>query len=558
MSKGLIATIIAGVLGLGATAAWFIFRGNDEHLRLIPKDAVVVATIELPTIAQRFNDADYKNSIWYKAFEERAQNVGLTGEQIAMRFMLNNPTETGLNVMSDVYYFLAADGENLYNTLVFDVDDSNEFEKLVKMFDSEITIHLETNYRWGSMDSQTVIAWNKEGGVIMNNSNYRNPYEDTWSKDALAKVFSRTEDNSILANDQFQRLRDTAGELAVYFNGSAASELKELSSREFGSIGMLAQLDKMKDVSMFGSLHFNKGEILFNFEVESNNKDYDESIVVSDKPLSTDHIKLMTDERLLAFASMTFDFGKIVDNFLKQEPDAQAQFNELLAEQGLTFDEFKSIFSGEVSFALNAVEYRQPVRFEDIYLEGFEGQPSPEMVPVFAANFSSGNKEAVKKVLRKNVAEGGVMTEDANGVFHFRSPFAIAFDIAETPIGFMISNNEKLIAKANGQGLNPNAIAQELAGAYPSAVYWNMDISSYSQDFNQFLEEEAGNEMEGVLTYMKIFKDMKSFGGAKKMESHIYLKDDGENSLTTIIKQVDVIYKEENKDQEAPSIESPL
>lgn len=558
MSKGLIATIIVGVLGLGAAAAWFFFRGNDEHLRLIPKDAIVVASLELPTIAKRFNDADYKNSSWYKAFEDRAQKVGLTGEQIAMRFMLKNPTETGLNVMSDVYYYMAADGENVYNTLVFDVDDSNEFEKLVKMFDSEITIHLETNYRWGNIDSQTVIAWNKEGGVIMNNSNYYNPYEDKWSKEALSKVFGRTEENSILANDQFQRLRDTSGELAVYFNGTAASELKELGSREFGSISMLAQLDKMKDVSMFGSLHFNKGDVHFSFEVESNNKEYDESIIVSDKPLSTDHIKLMTDDRLLAFVSLSFDFGKVIDNILKQEPDAQAQFNQMLAEQGLTFDEFKSMFSGELSLALNAVEYRQPVRFEDIYFEGFEGEMQPEMVPVFALNFSSGNKEAVKKVLRKNVAEEGVMTEDANGVFHFRSPFAIAFDIAETPIGFMISNNEKLIAKANGQGLSANATAQELAGAHPTAAYWNMDISSYSQDFNQFLEDEAGSEMESVLTYMKIFKDMKLHGGAKKMDSHIYMKDDSENSLTALIKQFDVLFKEETKDQEIPSVESPL
>ncbi|MFZ4784374.1 MAG: DUF4836 family protein [Flavobacteriales bacterium] len=558
MSKGLIATIIVGVLGLGATAAWFFFRGNDEHLRLIPKDAVVVATIELPTIAQRFNDADYKNSSWYKAFEERAQNVGLTGEQIAMRFMLRNPTETGLNVMSDVYYFMAIDGENLYNTLVFDVDDSNEFEKLVKMFDSEITIHLETNYRWGNMDSETVIAWNKEGGIIMNNANYRNRYEDNWSKDALTKVFGRTEENSILANDQFQRLRNTAGELAVYFNGTAASQLQELGSRQFGTIGMFAQLDKMKDVSMFGSLHFNEGDIHFDFEVESNNKEYNESIAVSDKPISVEHIKLMTDERLLGFVSLSFDFGKIIDGILKQEPDAQAEFNEMLASQGLTFDEFKSMFSGEVSLALNTVEYRQPVRFNDIYLEGFEGQPSPEMVPVFTLNFSSGNKEAIKKVLRKNVTKEGVMTEDENGVFHFRSPFAIAFDIAETPIGFMISNNDKLIAKANGQGLNPNAIAQELAGAYPTAAYWNMDISSYSQDFNQFLEDEAGSEMESALTYMKIFKDMKMYGGANKMEFHIYMKDEEENSLATLIKQVDVLYKEENKDKEIPSVESPL
>lgn len=558
MSKGLIATIIAAVLGLGAVAAWYFFRGNDEHLRLIPKDAIVVASLELPTIAKRFDDADYKNSSWYKEFEERAQNVGLTGEQIAMRFMLKNPTETGLNVMSDVFYFMAADGKDLYHTLVFDVDDSNEFEKLVKMFDSEITINLETNYRWGSLDSRTVIAWNKEGGVIMNNANYRNRFEDTWSKPALAKVFGRVEENSILANDQFQRLRDTAGELAVYFNGNAMSQLEEMGSREFGSLGLLAQLDKLKDVAVFGSLHFNKGEILLNYAVESNNKEFDDAVVISDKPISADHVKLMTDDRLLAFFSMSMDFGKLIDNVLKQEPDAQAQFYQLLAEQGLTFEEFKLMFTGELSIALNSVEYRQPVRFNDIYLEGFESQMQPEMVPVFVVNFSSGNKEAIKKVLRKNVAEEGVMTEDEAGVFHFRSPFAIAFDIAETPIGFMISNNEKLIAKANGQGLNANATALELAGAYPSAAYWNMDISSYSQDFNQFLEDEGGRDMKSMLTYMKIFKEMKMHGDKKNMESRVYMKDDGENSLTIIIKQIDVLYKEEMGEKDMMKDEPPL
>jgi hypothetical protein len=548
MSKGLIIGIISTVLIGGAAAAWYFFSGSEKHLKLVPADAVVVVTVDWGSLAKKALAADFKNSQWFLDMEKEATTTGLTKEQIVMRDIMNNPTDVGVNVMSGVYFFMQSRGEDTHSAFVFDVNEPNKFEATVKKFDDQLTVVLEKNYRYVNVGYDAVLAWNQDGGIFIKNMTYDERYEDIWSKPIMNEVFARTADKSIIANPEFAAFKKKDGDASFFVNGSAMAEV--IGKQEGGMMSLGSTMpnngEAYKNIFITGTLNFNDGNIAFDSEIKGENPEFEKTMIFADKGVSEEHLKMMSNKDVLAFVSMNVDMYKLTDYlkvFIGNDID------EVLASQGLTVEKLKAMFSGELSFALNGMEYKTPI-IDPEYAMFYEEEPEPEMTPIFTFNFSSNDKEGFKALFRKSVGENGY-TETPQGVFQVRMPYMIAFDVAETPVGFAISNNDALVASIAQGGMSaPFAPAAELAKDNAIAAYWNMNVNSYSQDFTDYMNRQGGEEYKAFSKYVEIFSEMKMKGGLRKSHMEMNMATSDINSFTLMVKQFDEVYKLAKKDRE--------
>ena len=548
MSKGLIIGIISTVLIGGAAAAWYFFSGSEKHLKLVPADAVVVVTVDWGSLAKKALAADFKNSQWFLDMEKEATTTGLTKEQIVMRDIMNNPTDVGVNVMSGVYFFMQSRGEDTHSAFVFDVNEPNKFEATVKKFDDQLTVVLEKNYRYVNVGYDAVLAWNQDGGIFIKNMTYDERYEDIWSKPIMNEVFARTADKSIIANPEFAAFKNKDGDASFFVNGSAMAEV--IGKQEGGMMSLGSTMpnngEAYKNIFITGTLNFNDGNIAFDSEILGENPEFEKTMIFADKGLSEEHLKMMSNKDVLAFISMNVDMYKFMDYlkvFIGNDID------QALASQGLTVEKLKAMFSGELSFALNGMEYKTPI-IDPEYAMFYDEEPEPEMTPIFTFNFSSNDKEGFKALFRKSLGENAY-TETTQGVFQVRMPYMIAFDVAETPVGFAISNNDALVASIAQGGMSaPFAPAAELAKDNALAAYWNMNVNSYSQDFTDYMNRQGGRDYQAFSKYVEIFSEMKMKGGLRKSHMEMNMATADINSFTLMVKQFDEVYKLAKKDRE--------
>lgn len=548
MSKGLIIGIISTVLIGGAAAAWYFFSGSEKHLKLVPADAVVVVTVDWGSLAKKALAADFKNSQWFLDMEKEATTTGLTKEQIVMRDIMNNPTDVGVNVMSGVYFFMQSRGEDTHSAFVFDVNEPNKFEATVKKFDDQLTVVLEKNYRYVNVGYDAVLAWNQDGGIFIKNMTYNKRYEDIWSKPIMNEVFARTADKSIIANPEFAAFKKKDGDASFFVNGSALAEV--IGKQEGGMMSLGSTMpntgEAYKNIFITGTLNFNDGNIAFDSEILGENPEFEKTMIFADKGVSEEHLKMMSNKDVLAFVSMNVDMYKLMDYlkvFIGNDID------EVLASQGLTVEKLKAMFSGELSFALNGMEYKTPI-IDPEYAMFYDEEPEPEMTPIFTFNFSSNDKEGFKALFRKSLG-ANAYTETPQGVFQVRMPYMIAFDVAETPVGFAISNNDALVASIAQGGMSaPFAPAAELAKDNALAAYWNMNVNSYSQDFTDYMNRQGGRDYQAFSKYVEIFSEMKMKGGLRKSHMEMNMATADINSFTLMVKQFDEVYKMAKKDRE--------
>jgi hypothetical protein len=363
----------------------------------------------------------------------------------------------------------------------------------------------------------------------------------------MNEIFARTEDKCITSNPEFAAFKKKGGDASFFVNGSAVAEA--LSKQENGMMMTSAlpnSIEAYKNIYMMGALNFNDGNISFDSEILGENPEFDKSMVFAENGLSEQHLKLMSNKDVLAFVSLHVDMDKFIE-YLK--PVLGNDIDQILAQQGLTIGQVKAIFSGEISVALNGMEFKKPI-IDPEYAIFYEEEPEAEMTPIFTFNFSSNDKEGFKTLFRKLMGPNAY-TETPQGLFQVRMPYMIAFDVAETPVGFAISNNDALIASVAQGGMSaPFAPAAELALKNPAAAYWNINVNSYSQDFKEYMKREEGMDYQLFSKYVEIFTELKSTGNKRTSHVEVNMASADVNSFTLMVKQFDEVYKMSKKDRE--------
>ena len=160
-------------------------------------------------------------------------------------------------------------------------------------------------------------------------------------------------------------------------------------------------------------------------------------------------------------------------------------------------------------------------------------------LPIFTVNFSSKNKDGVKKLLE------GKLPLNSDGYYHMNLYNYIDINLAPNKFGYTLTNDEsiaKTIAGGGTAGSLPDKV-NDLAKNNPYVFYMNLDLNSYPQPLRDVASQALGKNYQAFAAYMGMFKDVVAKGSQTDSELSINLTPGDGNSLYRFFAQVDESYK---------------
>jgi uncharacterized protein DUF4836 len=544
MKKSVVGIIllILLIVGGGIAAVYLYFKGSDKHLQLIPKDAMFVATVDFKSLAVKSDFNKIKELNWYKDMQKQlAEETKSNDKSKGLNEVINHPLSCGINLLSDVYIFAANQGSTgIAGGLIFDIKDADAFEKTIMKLAPDAKIQSASNYKWVEQN-EMALAWSKTGAIVAGSFDKSGTSKLT---DFLDATFKRSLGESILANDQFKKFNSNRKDISYFMNMNEFYTCLAHVNPDPGTGAMMSSMGgNFKDVYMWTNCDFQTDRVLTTAHMEIPEASVKALATLSASGLSEDHLKSITTKDCYMLIAMSCDPDKIFAMY-ESNPKIKESLDGVAAMTGMSTKDLEHIFGGEISIALT--DFKKMGGGEQA---GNSDDPNAMMqqqmmanipMPVVTINFSSKNKEGLKKLLE------GKLPLNADGYYHMNMYGYVNVNLAPNKFGFTLTNDDataKTIAGGGTLGSLPANI-NDLAKNNPMVVYANLDWNSYPQNLRDLASQSLGDKNYKAFTaYMSIFKDFQIKGGQRDSEMALNLTPGSGNSLYRFFAQGDEVYK---------------
>ncbi|MFM9984318.1 MAG: DUF4836 family protein [Flavobacteriales bacterium] len=544
--------IILSVLGVSGIALWFFSQKSDKHLKLIPKDALFVGTADWAGLAKKADFAKISESEFYKKIETETQDEE---PELNRQFkeILNNPGSTGINLFSEIYFYVTNLENVTYTGCAIAIKDVGRFEQMLMRIENNLHIQVGYNCHYTSVNSQVVMAWDENSAFIAFADSYR--LEDNWHRMFAEWSFGQLEEQTMKNHAIFKDMMDDGGDVRAFINGPAILQSLKRELRGEASL-MTKNMAFLEDNYMMMGLNFEDDAIVWDMKVNSLNPEMEKWTELGAEGLSDAHMSLISD-KAISVGALSIHMDKFMAH-LMQFPDAKKEVDKALQSMEMSLDEFTSAFSGELSIAWNGF-LPMPERPKELVFEELL-QLSPEAyseyqnrmwassrgpVPAYSISFSSSNKDALRKLMDKLVSKEEAIKENNGdytvdlGRLYYRG---FALRMVENPIGFSLTNDTTMAEKLrNGNAGGPSAPVKDFLKGKTFASYYNLDIASYPDSMGKTFLNYAGWGEAGD-DAMVIFKSASFYGGIEKSELRVDLRSGPDNSLHEVIMHIGNTY----------------
>lgn len=539
--------IVLGVVVLGGGALWYFFSGSTQHIKLIPKEAMFVVTVDWASIANKADFEKLKELPWYKEFE--AQSVQDDAEGKVMKEIISSPLSTGINIMSDVFFYTESWSDTDFQVLVFDVKDADDLETTLKKIEPNLSVQLGSNFRYAFLDERLSVAWSDKGGTLVRSGYYGDP---EMTKTYLERNFKRPSENTMAEIGEFVSFIKKDNDIAVFVNGNGIYESTMSRTRGMS----ISELDNIKMLqNSYGefALNFNNNDIQLDFDWSTTNPALEKLEFVQSSGLNDEDLQYVTDSTVYLLAGMNLNIKGYYD-FYKTLPDIADAITQVQEELGMNEEQMLAVFNGKVTYGLTSISYEVPQYNQESLNEMYFGYtPGPELKTVSTLWIGSNNKEGFKKVLTKNFFQESTEPE-FQGIYFMNLGFGgLEYFAVETPSGFMFTNNVELAkkAKAGSLGTLPANYASRLK-ENPMSAYMNLNQADYPEAMKTGMREEMGRDWFGISKFLEIAKDVEMTGEKSHSSIKMNLVEGEGNSLYRLIKQLDTAatYNQEQRRKE--------
>ena len=540
MKKNVVAIIILLVLVVGAAGGYLLynfFKGSEKHLQLVPKNAMFVATVDFKSLILKSEPTKIQQLNWYKDFQKKTAEKSQSDPQTkSIMDAFNNPLSCGVNLMSDVYVFACNTGNAaVAGGLIFDIKDADAFEKTVKKISPDIKITSTGNYKW-VQQNDVALAWNKTGAIV---AGVQDKNGTTKLSDFLDVTFSRKLNESILANEQFEKFNLSRKDVSVFIN---MAELYAAIGNFNPTAMMSLSSTPTKDMYAWGNIDFQKNKVLGTMHVDMPAATASTMNVLSKSGLSDEHLKDITPKDCYMLMSFSCDADKMFANY-EANPSMKTSLDQMAMMTGMSTKDLESIFGGEFSAAL--VDFKKlnmpaPVNNpNDPSAAMIQAQLAAIPLPVVTINFSSKNKDGVQKLLEGKIP----LTQD--GYYHMNLYGYVDLNLVPNKFGYTLTNDQdiaKKIAGGGNVGSLPDKV-NDLAKNNPALFYMNLDLNTYPQPLRDMASAALGKNYQAFAAYMAMFKDVIAKGNQQDSEVALNLTQGDDNSLYRFFAQADESYK---------------
>lgn len=547
----------AVVLGIVGVAAYKFFMPGTGHLKLIPKDASVVMTIDFKSLAKKMDyDGKLKQTTFYRdILESQKKSKSRSDDSVAQAVsdLLQNPLSSGVNVFSDIYFFQHIDGKISYTGIVLDLNSISNWEttlKKLKIGDGKLK--KGDNYMCQPVNESMVLAWNDKGLLIL----YRpfsysmfteeNPVHERMEK-IVGKYMHQTKDESILAVKEFGYMNADKNDMSVYVNYSAFNKGNKTDMFDNSALVLMrAYTEKLDGLYTCYNLNFEDNGIVLKGQLYGDEKKLAQVQFLKDKGISDESLQYITGSgKVLGATSINLDMKKIMALFTGDK-DAQQGLEDMAENLGLKKEQLEQIFNGEITFALTDIQEVSSMEMTyDIdeatgqFMPGFKEVKKP--CPMMTLHAGIANRQYFDSFAAHTYERSLV-----NGRAPFPMMSGTFVQFVKQPKHFFVSN-DTIMAGAMLQGkVNNYKPIPELADEMKSNgsyMYLDLNLSHYPKVFTDFMQGSMGESAYGsVKEYMSILKDVKALGSGNAYTFSINLQEGKGNSLYRLIEQADRVY----------------
>lgn len=515
----------------------------------IPSNAAFVLHINGESLNEKLPWSEVKESQWFKLASAEAG-----GDSLA-KVLMNDPAQSGIDIKSDAWVFVANRGKGAYAAFSCTLSDAKKLESLIKTANPQAKIQQKESTSYIG-EGNTLMSWNGSRLLVLgdasdlnNTLNGGSSYDEysesgnsnAYGTDSLLAIaqelYSLKSSNKLGGNSKFADLIDTKGDVHFWmnagslYNNSMASSLLSLSKISSLLEGNIAT----------ATIAFNDGAIQIDSknyvgkELEALYKKYQSSNfdeeMLKNLPAGDVNMALGMNyppEGLKAFLSL---LG--VDGLA----------NTFLQESGFSIDEFIKANSGNLFFALSDFKIAK----EEKTIEGFGDEPytytttEPSGKLLFGAEVKERSAfQKMMDVAKKLLTEKGGMSEE---------------DMTKIPSQlkdkWFLAGNESSQINQYGSSKTNHAFIDRIKG-HPIGMFVN--IASFIKGSMAEIGEAPLAKGIAELS-LKLWKDIVLTGGEFEggaSISHITLSlgDEKTNSLKSLNQYFGQIAKLAKEDQD--------
>lgn len=548
MSKKLIWLIVGvAVLGIGTFFAVRFFKGSDKHLILVPRNATFVMRFDAKSIAEKiYANGDIKQTKLYKELEKKSADSDAESKVIAQ--ILRDPSSLGINVFSDVYFYMYNNQSVNYNAFVLDIKDLDDFNRTVLKFPSakdKMVKGKEFNYL--KLNSRSIMAWNNTGLLILNKE-YSWFYDES-PNESIEKVvkgfMTMSKEASIKSDKDFMAYIDNKDDISMYLSYEKFNRM--LQVKNFREDDETANALKMLNGVAIGiGLEFEDDAIVGKSKVLGDLKAYEKFNYMGRSGLSEKALSVICQDKLLALIGLNFDLDKLISvigNVSGDEKEIRRGIEEMAGGIGLTSKQLISAIGSELSIALLGFETHtiQSQDFSMNYETGeYEFMPVTKTtsLPVMTMSIEVKNNPVFEKILSQIPSQ--VLADGSRKMPLYLFDSAYVYMVLKDKILFL-SNDEKMAAKVQKEGslgsISNNEV-RDLAKDHPMSFYLDLDVKKY-QTLASAYGLSGGQAMTYFTNYMSLFKDLTGYYKGYNSEMRINFNKGKGNSLYRLVKQID-------------------
>ncbi|WP_321518659.1 DUF4836 family protein [uncultured Bacteroides sp.] len=244
-----LSVLLVAVLLLGSCSK------DREYTRVIPSNASLVVSVDVPSIIKKSGLMDNKESIM------KNMSAALNNEKLAK--LVQNPSEAGLSLEEKAYFFLSSEDAPV---VLFKVSDMDKLQETFKLMQTEgLCDEIEKNGSYSSavLRGFGICAFDNSSLIIMETTN---PHSLP-VKESVTKLMNQDEKVSITANKGFQQMIAKKSDVCLY--GSFAS-MPQLTSASM-MMGLPEDAD-LREMMLLAQMNFENGKVAIEGEYYTENK----------------------------------------------------------------------------------------------------------------------------------------------------------------------------------------------------------------------------------------------------------------------------------------------
>ncbi len=511
-------------LGLILTPAFLLVLsscsgGDKDIFRIMPENTTAVIT---------FNPADLMQK---GKLDELDVFKKAAGESGFIKKIMSDPGATGIKLNGYSAFFVFDKSPSL-GCLVLPVSSASDFNALVNDISKEKMMKMEVG-KIGDYSTRRgeniIIAWNNSVAFVLSSLK---SWSGTNLDTAAARLTNTKRSECLLTDKDFNKFRSKQKDINAWLTSTHLADMTGI-----GELGDAIDLfGGLKNNYEHVFVDFQKGSITItsNLRLNASMKETIDKYNFLDQHAQKELLKYLPLKDIFLAGNTNVDPEKLLSLMEFINKQTGNHISEIENEFGLDEKELKKAFQGEIAFSVNGIKKSPALKESDIY-----GDSSfARNVPVFMGAVRLKNQKAWEVLTEKLKEVNGITKHD--GYYSLAEKFVRVF-MAEKDNTVILTNSEEYIQEITSDGqIQPNVLEAPFAKILtkdPICIYLNLDSESYSQNMQDYIEENIGDEMNmGMESLGKSLKSLSVTANLEEWEFRLELSNTSDYSLYALLK----------------------